>query len=136
MMEKVREVFNRVKQVCLPKINRFMLTASTAAMMFAANPMYAFADGEGAFGKAEITSFLSTAVDTVFTLMSVGVGVMGAFQLVPGIIHFVQASQAGNGDQRKEAGNGIAAAVVLLLLAGMIFMLQDPVKNLLTAASA
>lgn len=85
--------------------------------------------------EAGVTSFLGQAIDIVFALMAAGVAVMGAFQLIPGIIHFVQASQSGNGDQRKEAGNGIAAAVVLLLLAGSLFMLKTPVKSFLGAGA-
>ena len=128
MFKKVREGFNRIKQVCAPKIKRAMLTVSTAAMMAAACPTYAFAGVE--ITEDKVTTFLGSAVDTVFELMAAGVAVMGGFQLIPGIIHFVQASQAGNGDQRKEAGNGIATAVVLLLLAGAIFMLKTPLKTL------
>ena len=127
MIKKVREGFNRIKQVCAPKIKRAMLMVSTAAMMAAACPTYAFATN---ISESDITTFLGSAVDVVFELMAAGVAVMGGFQLIPGIIHFVQASQAGNGDQRKEAGNGIATAVVLLLLAGAIFMLKTPLKTL------
>ena len=128
MFKKVREGFNRIKQVCAPKIKRTMLMVSTAAMMFAACPMSAFAGID--ISEDDVTTFLGSAVDVVFELMAAGVAVMGGFQLIPGIIHFVQASQAGNGDQRKEAGNGIVTAVVLLLLSGAIFMLKAPLKTM------
>lgn len=89
----------------------------------------AFADGL-TVDDSKITTMLGTTIDIVFQIFSVGIGVMGVFQLVPAVIHFIQASNSQNGEQRKEAGSGIGTAVMLLLLAGLVFMLKAPVKNL------
>lgn len=105
------------------------VTAMILAMS-AAVSMPAYADGGLTITEAKITTMLGSTIDIIFQLMAAGIGVIGVFQLVPAIIHFVQASQSNNGEQRKEAGSGIGTAIVMLLLAGSIFMLKSPVKNL------
>lgn len=77
-----------------------------------------------------ITSMLKSTIDVVFLLFSVGIAVMGAFQLIPAIIHFIQASNSQNGEQRKEAGSGIGTSIMIILLAGLVFMLKGPVLSL------
>lgn len=96
-----------------------------AACMIYSMPAYASID----ITEEKVTTMLGQVIDTLFELMAAGIGVIGVFQLVPAIIHFVQASQSNNGEQRKEAGSGIGTAVVLLLLAGSIFMLKGPLKT-------
>ena len=64
------------------------------------------------------------------TMLNSTIAVMGAFQLIPAIIHFIQASNSQNGEQRKEAGSGIGTSIMILLLAGLVFMLKTPLKGL------
>lgn len=77
-----------------------------------------------------ITNMLKSTIDVVFLLFSVGIAIMGAFQLIPAIIHFIQASNSQNGEQRKEAGSGIGTSIMIILLAGLVFMLKGPVLSL------
>ena len=86
----------------------------------------AYADGLTVTDTA-IKSMLNSTIDIVFLIFSVGIAVMGAFQL---IIHFIQASNSQNGEQRKEAGYGIGTSIMILLLAGLVFMLKSPLKGL------
>ena len=51
----------------------------------------AYADGLTVTDTA-IKSMLNSTIDIVFLIFSVGIAVMGAFQLIPAIIHFIQAS--------------------------------------------
>ena len=89
----------------------------------------AFADGLTVTDGA-IRDMLNSTIDIVFLIFSVGIAVMGAFQLIPAIIHFIQASNSQNGEQRKEAGSGIGTSIMILLLAGLVFMLKTPLKSL------
>ena len=89
----------------------------------------AYADGITVTDTA-IKSMLNSTIDIVFLIFSVGIAVMGAFQLIPAIIHFIQASNSQNGEQRKEAGSGIGTSIMILLLAGLVFMLKSPLKSL------
>ena len=89
----------------------------------------AYADGLTVTDTA-IKSMLNSTIDIVFLIFSVGIAVMGAFQLIPAIIHFIQASNSQNGEQRKEAGSGIGTSIMILLLAGLVFMLKSPLKSL------
>lgn len=110
------------------KTNAIVRTSVMAlALTFAAAPIYAFA----AIDKATVISFISSAVEIIFNLISAAIAVIGAIQLIPGIVHFVQSMNSGNGEQRKEAANGIGTAVILLLFAGMIFMLKNPIDTLI-----
>lgn len=88
-----------------------------------------YADGLTVTDSA-IKSMLNSTIDIVFLIFSVGIAVMGAFQLIPAIIHFIQASNSQNGEQRKEAGSGIGTSIMILLLAGLVFMLKSPLKGL------
>lgn len=89
----------------------------------------AYADGL-TVTEAAIKTMLNSTIDVVFLIFSVGIAVMGAFQLIPAIIHFIQASNSQNGEQRKEAGSGIGTSIMILLLAGLVFMLKTPLKGL------
>lgn len=101
-----------------------IVTAISAAMTFPA-----YADGL-TVTDAAIKTMLNSTIDVVFLIFSVGIAVMGAFQLIPAIIHFIQASNSQNGEQRKEAGSGIGTSIMILLLAGLVFMLKTPLKGL------
>lgn len=101
-----------------------IIASMTAAMAFPA-----YADGLTVTDDA-IRSMLNSTIDIVFLIFSVGIAVMGAFQLIPAIIHFIQASNSQNGEQRKEAGSGIGTSIMILLLAGLVFMLKTPLKGL------
>ena len=92
-------------------------------------PFPAYADGLTVTDSA-IKSMLNSTIDIVFLIFSVGIAVMGAFQLIPAIIHFIQASNSQNGEQRKEEGYGIGTSIMILLLAGLVFMLKRPLKGL------
>jgi ABC-type phosphate transport system permease subunit len=102
--------------------------------MLAASGMPVYAAGL-TVTEDSIKTMLNTTIDIVFLIFSVGIGVMGAFQLVPAIIHFIQASNSQNGEQRKEAGSGIGTSIMILLLAGLVFMLKAPIKTLVGLGS-
>ena len=107
---------------------RWMGAVITSALVnIMAFPVYA--DGLTVTDTA-IKSMLNSTIDIVFLIFSVGIAVMGAFQLIPAIIHFIQASNSQNGEQRKEAGSGIGTSIMILLLAGLVFMLKSPLKGL------
>ena len=107
--------------------NYRLAVAVTAVSIGMAFPAYA--DGL-TVTDAAIKTMLSSTIDVVFLIFSVGIAVMGAFQLIPAIIHFIQASNSQNGEQRKEAGSGIGTSIMILLLAGLVFMLKTPLKGL------
>ncbi len=115
-----------VRQVGAAK--SWMSAVITAGLLnITAFPVYA--DGLTVTDSA-IKSMLNSTIDIVFLIFSVGIAVMGAFQLIPAIIHFIQASNSQNGEQRKEAGSGIGTSIMILLLAGLVFMLKSPLKGL------
>ncbi len=105
-------------------ISAVIVTAASSTMVFPA-----YADGL-TVTDAAIKTMLNSTIDVVFLIFSVGIAVMGAFQLIPAIIHFIQASNSQNGEQRKEAGSGIGTSIMILLLAGLVFMLKTPLKGL------
>ena len=70
--------------------------------------------------ESGISTMLSSTIDIVFLLFSVGIAVIGVFQLIPAIIHFIQATNSQNGDQRKEAGAGIGTSIMIIMLAGLV----------------
>ncbi len=105
-------------------VSAVIVTAASSAMAFPA-----YADGL-TVTDAAIKTMLNSTIDVVFLIFSVGIAVMGAFQLIPAIIHFIQASNSQNGEQRKEAGSGIGTSIMILLLAGLVFMLKTPLKGL------
>lgn len=107
--------------------NHRLAVAVTAVSIGMAFPAYA--DGL-TVTDAAIKTMLNSTIDVVFLIFSVGIAVMGAFQLIPAIIHFIQASNSQNGEQRKEAGSGIGTSIMILLLAGLVFMLKTPLKGL------
>jgi len=106
-----------------------VVMAVSSAMAFPA-----YADGLTVTDTA-IKTMLNSTIDVVFLIFSVGIAVMGAFQLIPAIIHFIQASNSQNGEQRKEAGSGIGTSIMILLLAGLVFMLKSPLKSLVGLGS-
>lgn len=81
--------------------------------------------------ESGISNMLSSTIDIVFLLFSVGIAVIGVFQLIPAIIHFIQATNSQNGDQRKEAGAGIGTSIMIIMLAGLVFMLKGPLLKLI-----
>lgn len=99
---------------------------SLICILAAGFPAYA----EAAVTEEGITTMLKSTIDVVFLLFSVGIAIMGAFQLIPAIIHFIQASNSQNGEQRKEAGSGIGTSIMIILLAGLVFMLKNPILKL------
>ncbi len=105
-------------------VSAVIVTAASSVMVFPA-----YADGL-TVTDAAIKTMLNSTIDVVFLIFSVGIAVMGAFQLIPAIIHFIQASNSQNGEQRKEAGSGIGTSIMILLLAGLVFMLKTPLKVL------
>lgn len=107
---------------------RYMRTV-TVTVISCAMAFPAYADGLTVTDTA-IKTMLNSTIDVVFLIFSVGIAVMGAFQLIPAIIHFIQASNSQNGEQRKEAGSGIGTSIMILLLAGLVFMLKTPLKGL------
>ena len=102
------------------------LISSIFATIICSFPAYA----DAVVTEEGITSMLKSTIDVVFLLFSVGIAVMGAFQLIPAIIHFIQASNSQNGEQRKEAGSGIGTSIMIILLAGLVFMLKGPLLKL------
>lgn len=105
------------------------MRAVTIMVISSAMAFPAHADGLTVTDTA-IKTMLNSTIDVVFLIFSVGIAVMGAFQLIPAIIHFIQASNSQNGEQRKEAGSGIGTSIMILLLAGLVFMLKTPLKGL------
>lgn len=105
------------------------MRAVTIMVVSSAMAFPAYADGL-TVTDAAIKTMLNSTIDVVFLIFSVGIAVMGAFQLIPAIIHFIQASNSQNGEQRKEAGSGIGTSIMILLLAGLVFMLKAPLKSL------
>lgn len=105
------------------------MRAVTIMVISSAIAFPAYADGLTVTDTA-IKTMLNSTIDVVFLIFSVGIAVMGAFQLIPAIIHFIQASNSQNGEQRKEAGSGIGTSIMILLLAGLVFMLKTPLKGL------
>lgn len=110
------------------------MSVVTITMVSAAMAFPAYADGL-TVTDAAIKTMLNSTIDVVFLIFSVGIAVMGAFQLIPAIIHFIQASNSQNGEQRKEAGSGIGTSIMILLLAGLVFMLKTPLKGLVGLGS-
>ncbi len=102
------------------------LAAAVAVFQLPVIPAYA----DVTVTEEGITNMLKSTIDIVFLIFSVGIAVIGVFQLIPSILHFIQASNSQNGEQRKEAGSGIGTSVMILLLAGLVFMLKAPVLNL------
>lgn len=126
MRKRIYRIKERYRQIAdiKPHVSAFVTVAMSGIMVF---PSYA----EGlVVTDGAIRSMLNSTIDVVFLIFSVGIAVMGAFQLIPAIIHFIQASSSQNGEQRKEAGSGIGTSIMILLLAGLVFMLKTPLKGL------
>ena len=102
------------------------ISAVIAATLLSAVPAFAAVS----VTEEGINTMLKSTIDVVFLLFSVGIAIIGAFQLIPAIIHFIQASNSQNGEQRKEAGSGIGTSIMIILLAGLVFMLKGPILNL------
>ena len=125
---QAEETGNAASRILVPKIkktvSRVLAVVLSGILVFPAH-----ADGLTVTDGA-IRDMLNSTIDIVFLIFSVGIAVMGAFQLIPAIIHFIQASNSQNGEQRKEAGSGIGTSIMILLLAGLVFMLCTPLKSL------
>jgi hypothetical protein len=119
------KVSEKMKGIIASEKKKAMATTAALACALYSVPAYASID----ITEDKISTMLNSTIDILFSLIAAGVGVVGVFQLVPAIIHFVQASQSNNGEQRKEAGSGIGTAVVMLMLAGAVFMLKTPLKS-------
>ena len=123
----LRKKMSKAKQKMMAVKAWMVVVISTVLGNAVVFPVYA--DGLTVTDTA-IKSMLNSTIDIVFLIFSVGIAVMGAFQLIPAIIHFIQASNSQNGEQRKEAGSGIGTSIMILLLAGLVFMLKSPLKGL------
>ena len=123
----LRKKMSKAKQKMMAVKAWMVVVISTVIGNAVVFPVYA--DGLTVTDTA-IKSMLNSTIDIVFLIFSVGIAVMGAFQLIPAIIHFIQASNSQNGEQRKEAGSGIGTSIMILLLAGLVFMLKSPLKGL------
>ena len=119
------KVSEKMKGIIESEKKKAMAATAALACVLYSLPAYASID----ITEDKISTMLNSTIDILFSLIAAGVGVVGVFQLVPAIIHFVQASQSNNGEQRKEAGSGIGTAVVMLMLAGAVFMLKTPLKS-------
>lgn len=136
---KVRRRLFKMKEYAVLAVKRTIgakrhMSVVTITMVSAAMAFPAYADGL-TVTDAAIKTMLNSTIDVVFLIFSVGIAVMGAFQLIPAIIHFIQASNSQNGEQRKEAGSGIGTSIMILLLAGLVFMLKTPLKGLVGLGS-
>lgn len=100
----------------------------TAGFMFGA-PMVALADG------AAVQAQLKTIMDTVFTLISVALGVFGSFILIPGILAFIKAVTDHEGGDRSAGAQKIAFGVVVILMAIAVKAFETPILTMITSAA-
>lgn len=103
--------------------------AVMSAVMTVAMAQVAFAD----VSEDAVKTQLGTTLDTVFTMLSVGLGVLGAFKLIPGIIAFVNASVNHEGGDRSNAAGQLAVGIVIMMLAISITMFKTPIKTMIGA---
>lgn len=111
------------------------LRAKTAAMtvaFMAAAPMMAMAAG----GADAVNAQLTGIMDTVFTLISVALGVFGSFILIPGILAFIKAVTDHEGGDRSAGAQKIAFGVVVILMAVAVKAFEKPILDMITAAKA
>lgn len=112
--------------------NKALVTYAKLFLVFSAimcaTAWPAYAD----ISESNIKSMISSTIDVVFIGFSGVIALIGAFSLIPGLVHFIQASQSQNGEQRREAGSGIAVGIGLMLLALLVWQLKTPLKTLIS----
>lgn len=105
-------------------------TAISVAFMTSA-PMVALADGGGT-----VQGQLEGIMNTVFTLVSVALGVFGSFILIPGILAFIKAVTDHEGGDRSAGAQKIAFGVVVILMAVAVKAFETPILAMINAAAA
>ena len=115
----------RVKNKALVTYAKLFLAAS---VIMCAMALPAYAD----VTEDNIKSMISSVIDVGFIGFSGVIALIGAFSLIPGIVHFIQATQSQNGEQRREAGSGIAVGIGLMLLSLLVWQLKSPIKTLVS----
>lgn len=105
------------------------ITAMAVAFMTSA-PMVALADGGTVQGQLE------GIMNTVFTLVSVALGVFGSFILIPGILAFIKAVTDHEGGDRSAGAQKIAFGVVVILMAVAVKAFETPILAMINAAAA
>ena len=103
--------------------NARLFLVLSVIMTAAAMPAYANVT------EASIKTMIGSVIDVVFIAFSGVIALMGAFNLIPAMVHFLQASQSQNGEQRREAGTGIAVGIGLMLLALLVWQFKTPIKT-------
>ena len=112
--------------------NAVTLKAKTAAMtiaFMAAAPIVALADG------AAVQAQLTGIMNTVFTLISVALGVFGSFILIPGILAFIKAVTDHEGGDRSAGAQKIAFGVVVILMAVAVKAFEAPILAMITSTT-
>lgn len=104
-------------------------TAMAVAFMTAA-PMVALAGGGTVQGQLE------GIMNTVFTLVSVALGVFGSFILIPGILAFIKSVTDHEGGDRSAGAQKIAFGVVVILMAVAVKAFETPILAMINAAAA
>ena len=118
-------VVKRTKNVLNSMKGRIALAT---AMMNVALANVAYAGSVQETVKTQVTS----AMDIVFNLISVGFVVFGLFSLIPGIVAYTK--EANGGGDRDEGSKKITFGVVCMILAVMVFAFKTPITNLLSAS--
>ena len=116
---------NKIRNGAVMTYARFFLVMSVI-MTAAAMPAYA------EVSEDSIKTMIGSGIDILFIAFSGVIALMGAFNLIPAIVHFLQASQSQNGEQRREAGSGIAVGIGMLLLALLVWQLKEPIKTFIS----
>ena len=112
------------------KIKNNLKAAVMAAAFMTAAPMVALADGGTVQGQLE------GIMNTVFTLVSVALGVFGSFILIPGILAFIKAVTDHEGGDRSAGAQKIAFGVVVILMAVAVKAFEAPILSMINAAAA
>lgn len=105
-------------------------TAAMAVAFMTAAPMVALADGGTVQGQLE------GIMNTVFTLVSVALGVFGSFILIPGILAFIKSVTDHEGGDRSAGAQKIAFGVVVILMAVAVKAFETPILAMINAAAA
>lgn len=88
----------------------------------------AYADGT----EAQIKSIVSKGLDFVFNFAGGAIVLAGIFSLIMAIYRFINATQARDGEQQREAGAGIGIALMIIALGAGVFVLKTPVSDLIS----
>lgn len=86
----------------------------------------AFADVE-----STVKSMVETGVNVVFNLLGGGIAITGIIMLFNAGMGFFKGMQARDGEQQRDAGNNIGVALLIIVLAAVVFIAKTPVLNLL-----